>query len=83
MQIMLLLASADERLGAIGIAEKQYSDALQASDYNPSVGVAYVRFLVRRGHIARAENFLTELETRYPDNVAVSVCLGGNQAFPT
>ena len=70
-RIMLLLASADERLGSIAIAEKQYSDAVRASDFNPSVGLTYVRFLLRRGQIARAENFLNELETRYPENVAV------------
>ena len=57
-RIMVLLASADERLGSIGIAEKQYSDAVRASDFDPSVGLAYVRFLLRRGQDRACREFL-------------------------
>jgi tetratricopeptide (TPR) repeat protein len=73
--LMLLLALAYERSGSIELAEKQYADALRASNFNPTVGLNYVAFLQRRGSRARAEDVLTELSTRLPNNLDVLTAL--------
>ena len=69
--LMLLLAAAYERSGAIELAEKQYADATKVSGFAPAVSFNYVAFLRRRGSIARAEDVLTELANRWPNNVSV------------
>ena len=55
--LMLLLASAYERSGSIGEADKLYSAAVKMSDFDPAVGLNYVRFLERRGRRDSAEHF--------------------------
>ena len=69
--LQLLLANAYERNGAIELADKQYADALRASNYNPTVGVNYASFLRRRGSAQRAADVLADLAARQPNNVAV------------
>lgn len=70
-ELMLLLASAYERSGAIDLADKEFADAMRASKFNPTVGLDYVAFLRRRGGNDRAYDVLTELATRWPNNVQV------------
>jgi tetratricopeptide (TPR) repeat protein len=70
-QLMLLLAAAYERSGSIELAEKQYADATKSSGFEPAVSLNYVAFLRRHGSIERAEDVLTELATRWPNNPAV------------
>jgi len=70
-ELMLLLATAYERSGSIELAEKQYADATRALDFDATVGLNYAAFLRRRGNIERAEELLTELARRWPNNVAV------------
>jgi cellulose synthase operon protein C len=70
-ELMLLLAVAYERSGSIGLAEKQYADAVRTSENNPSVGLSYASFLLRRGNVDRAKEFLTELSRRSPRNLEV------------
>jgi tetratricopeptide (TPR) repeat protein len=67
--LMVLLASAYERNGAIELAEKEFADATKASNFNARVGLAYAAFLQRRGNTARAEDVVTEFASRAPKNV--------------
>ena len=71
VDLMVLLATAYERSGSIELAEKQYTDAMRASSYNPEVGLSYVAFLQRRGSMQRAEDVLTDLAARQPNNVQI------------
>lgn len=70
-ELMVLLATAYERGGAIELAEKQFADALKASNYDPNVGLAYVAFLRRRGSAQRAQDVLSDLASRHPSNLAI------------
>jgi tetratricopeptide (TPR) repeat protein len=70
-ELSLLLATAYERSGSIELAEKQYADVTRASGFAPAVALDYVAFLRRRGAIARAEDTLTELVNRWPNNVGI------------
>ncbi len=70
-ELMQLLATAYERKGSIELAEKQFADALKVSDYDPNVGLTYVAFLRRRGGVQRAEDVLSDLASRRPNNVAI------------
>ena len=63
-EIMLLLAVAYERNGSIDLAEKQYSEATRASNFDANVGLNYVAFLQRRGSATRAEDILAETRAR-------------------
>ena len=75
-ELMLLLATAYERSGSIELAEKQFADAMKTSNFDPAVGLNYVAFLQRRGNAARAEDVLTELGSRWPQNVQILSALG-------
>jgi tetratricopeptide (TPR) repeat protein len=70
-ELMLLLATAYERSGSIELAEKQFADAMKTSNFEPTVGLNYVAFLQRRGNAARAEDVLTELGSRWPQNTQI------------
>jgi tetratricopeptide (TPR) repeat protein len=74
-QLSLLLATAYERSGSIELAEKQYADATKIASFDPAVGLYYVAFLRRRGDIARAEDILTEIAGRWPNNVPILAIL--------
>jgi tetratricopeptide (TPR) repeat protein len=70
-ELMLMLATAYERSGSIELGEKQFADAMRATNFNPDVGLNYVAFLQRRGSIARAEDVLTDLANRWPKNLQI------------
>ena len=70
-ELKLLLALAYERSGSMALADKQYADAVQISNSDSNVGLNYVNFLLRRGSVDRAEQFLTELSKRSPKNLDV------------
>ena len=70
-ELMLLLASAYEHSGSIELAEKQFADATKASNFDAPVGLNFVSFLQRRGNVSRAEDLLTELASRWPNNIAI------------
>jgi predicted Zn-dependent protease len=74
--LMVMLANAYERSGLIELAEKEYANAVKISDFNADIGLNYIAFLRRRGNIERAEDILTELTRRSPNNVAVLSVLG-------
>jgi tetratricopeptide (TPR) repeat protein len=73
--LLQLLANALERTGAIELAEKHHSDATRASNFEPSVGLQYVAFLQRRRSAAHAEEVLTEIASRHPNNLQVLTAL--------
>jgi cellulose synthase operon protein C len=64
VDLMSTLAIAYERSGSIELADKQFTDAMRASNFDPRVGLDYVAFLRRRGSLARAEDTLVELASR-------------------
>jgi cellulose synthase operon protein C len=70
-----LLATAYERSGLIELADKQLADATRISDMDPHIGLEYAAFLQRRGSIARAEDILTGLNKRRPNNIRVMSAL--------
>jgi cellulose synthase operon protein C len=71
MELMLLLATAYERSGAVDLADKEYADALRASDFNADLALTYVGFLNRHSEESRASDVLTEMATRQPTNVEI------------
>jgi tetratricopeptide (TPR) repeat protein len=74
-EIMIPLAIAYERNGAIELADKQYAEAIRVSGFNARLGLSYVSFLQRRGNAARAEDILSELARRWPNNIHVLAAL--------
>ena len=70
-ELLLLLAVAYERSGSIELADKQFAEATRASNFDARVGLNYVAFLHRRGGIARAEDVLVELASRWPSNIEI------------
>lgn len=71
VSLMSLLAIAYERSGSIELADKQFADATRVSNFDVGAGLNYVAFLRRRGSIARAEDILTQLTSRWPGNIRV------------
>jgi tetratricopeptide (TPR) repeat protein len=71
VNLMLMLASAYERSGSVDLAGKEFAEAMQASTFNPTVGLDYAAFLRRHGNVRQAEDTLTDLATRWPKNVQV------------
>ena len=69
--LMILLAGAYERSGSIELAEKEYADATRISNFDLRATLSYVAFLRRRGNLERAEDVLTQLTQRWPNNVAI------------
>jgi len=70
-ELLETLGLAYERNGSIDLAGKAYFDATKASRFAPVFGLDYVAFLRRRGLTAEAENALTELATRNPNNIVI------------
>jgi len=68
-ELLILMATAYERGGKNELADRQYADALKASDLNAAVALRYVAFLQRRGEAARAEEILNEVSARNPNNI--------------
>ena len=70
-----MLATAYERSGSIELADKQFADAMKASNFNANVGLEYVAFLRRRGGSDRADDVLAELANRWPKDTRVLTAL--------
>jgi tetratricopeptide (TPR) repeat protein len=69
--LMVMLAVAYEKSGSTDLAEKEFADATRVSNFAPTVSLAYVAFLQRRGSVERAEDVLVDLASRWPKNVQV------------
>ena len=70
-ELQMLMALAYERAGSIELADKQFADALRVSNFDARVGLSYVSFLRRRGNAARAEDILSDLAVRWPNNLGI------------
>ena len=70
-ELLMLLAVAYERGGKNELADRQYADALKASNSNTDVALRYVAFLQRRGDTSHAEDVLTDISGRSPNNLQV------------
>jgi predicted Zn-dependent protease len=75
-ELLMLLATAYERAGKSELADRQYADALKSSNSNPEVALRYVAFLQRKQDAARAEEVLTDIANRNPNNLQVLSSLG-------
>jgi tetratricopeptide (TPR) repeat protein len=75
-ELLTLLAVAYERSGKNELADRQYADALKSSGLNPNFALRYVAFLQRTGDAPRAEDVLTEVSARNPNNLQVLSSLG-------
>jgi tetratricopeptide (TPR) repeat protein len=75
VDLMMLMATAYERSGAIELADKQLADAMQASNYDTGVALTYVAFLQRRGNAQRGEDVLSDMVTRKPTDVRILTAL--------
>jgi cellulose synthase operon protein C len=73
--LIVLLAAAYERSGSIELADKEYADATKVSNFDVVVSLNYVAFLRRRGNLEHAEDILTELARRWPNNISVLTTL--------
>ena len=67
--LLLLMATAYERSGKTELVERQYADALKSSNFDANVGRRYVEYLQRTGDLPHAEDILTEVIKRNPQNV--------------
>jgi tetratricopeptide (TPR) repeat protein len=65
----LLLARAHEINGAFELAEDRMAAAYRFSKQEPSVGLKYVQFFLRRSEPKRAEDLLAKIIERYPENI--------------
>jgi Tfp pilus assembly protein PilF len=77
IELMVLLATAYERVGSMELADNEFAGALRASNFNPGVGLSYAAFLRRHGNTVRAKTVLSDLASRQPQNVAVLSALAG------
>jgi len=74
--LLLLLAAAYERSGKNELADRQYADALKASNRSSRIAGRYAEFLQRRGEVERAEELLSETASRNPRDIEILAALG-------
>ena len=74
--IRMALSSAYEGSGALELAGSELSEAVKISNYEPRVGIAYARYLMRHGRVDRAEDLMVEIASRSPRNIDVLSLLG-------
>lgn len=70
-ELLILLGIAYERGGKNELADRQYADALKASNLNANVALRYVAFLQRRKDASRAEDVLLQVSNRDPNNLQI------------
>lgn len=74
--LLLLLAAAYERSGKNELAQRQFAEALKASNRSPRIAVGYAGFLQRHNELDRAEEVLSEAASRSPGDVDLLSALG-------
>ena len=70
-QLLASLGLAYERNGAIDLADKSLLDATRNSNFAPTFGLNYVKFLERRGRSDQVSNILETIAAHNPTNIAV------------
>lgn len=73
--ILLLMAEAYERQGAVELAEENLVKATRIDEFNPRTGLTLVQFLLRQSKIDQAERVLTEMQERAPKDRQVLTAL--------
>lgn len=69
VDLLLLLADAYRHGGKNELADRQYAEALKASNQSPAVALRYVEFLQRRGDASLAEDVLSDVAAHNPTNI--------------
>lgn len=67
-RLMMLEARAHERNGSLDLAGERLAAAARASNYQPDIAGAYVRFLRGRNQLSAAEAVMSEIVRRHPSN---------------
>jgi tetratricopeptide (TPR) repeat protein len=75
VELLTLMGVAYERSGKNELANRQYADALKASNLNPDVAQRYLGFLQRQGDFAHAEDVLGEVLARNSSNITLLTAL--------
>ena len=75
VELLMLMGVAYERGGKNELANRQYADALKASNFSPDMAQRYVAFLQRQGDFGRAEDVLGEVVARNPTSVPMLTAL--------
>jgi cellulose synthase operon protein C len=75
VELLSVMGVAYERSGKSDLANRQYADALKASNLNPDIAQRYVAFLQRQGDLAHAEDVLGEVTARNPTSVPLLTTL--------
>jgi tetratricopeptide (TPR) repeat protein len=75
VELLTLMGVAYERSGKNELADRQYADALKASNLNPDIAQRYVAFLQRRGDLAHAEDVLADVVARNATNIPLLTSL--------
>jgi tetratricopeptide (TPR) repeat protein len=75
VELLTLMGVAYERSGKNELANRQYADALKASNLSPDSAQRYVTFLQRQGDLGHAEDVLVEVVTRNPNSAAMWTAL--------
>jgi tetratricopeptide (TPR) repeat protein len=75
VELLTLMGVAYERSGKNELANRQYADALKASNLNPDVAQRYLAFLQRQGDLGHAEDVLGEVVARNPPSVPLLTAL--------
>ncbi len=65
----ILLGSAHQANGSIELADDQYARGFEASDGAAAIGLPYAQFLAQRGASDRADQILTMVVQRDPENM--------------
>jgi Tfp pilus assembly protein PilF len=73
--LLLLMATAYQRSGKPELADRQFADAVKASEWAPAVVLQYASYLQGREDVAHAEDVLVEAAGRNPRNVQVLAAL--------
>lgn len=69
VRALMLLGKAHELNGSIELADDKMTNAFQVSNASPTVGLAYVSFLVQNSSLERAENALIKVLIRNPRHI--------------
>lgn len=74
-RLMMLEATAHERLGNLDLAGERLASAARTSGFEPSIALAYANFLRGRNQLSATESVLTETARRHPTDRNVLISL--------
>lgn len=74
-RLMMLEATAHERLGNLDLAGERLASAARTSGFEPTIALTYANFLRGRNQLSATESVLTETARRHPTNRTVLIRL--------